>query len=84
MTAQPALSVLMGIGYYHRHRTSAFLPDMPMHRPSALVRRYHRRLLMLHTYVYREHVATEDAGLGLYIGSSSQGATGSTGRAAAT
>ena len=37
-----------------------------------------------YTYIYREHVAPEDAGLGLYIGSSSQGATGSTGRAAAT
>jgi hypothetical protein len=26
------------------------------------------------TYVYKEHVATEDVGLGLYVGSSSQAA----------
>jgi hypothetical protein len=68
----------MGIGYYHWHRTSAFLPDVPMHWPSAPV---HCAPLPsafadgTYTYLYREHEATEDAGLGFYVlGSRSQAA----------
>jgi hypothetical protein len=69
------LLIVMGIGYYHWHWTSGFFQIcrvlaivfcVPL--PSAFVNG-------TYTYVYRNHVATEDTGLGLYVlGSSSQAA----------
>jgi hypothetical protein len=62
---------VMGIGYYHRHRTTAYLVG---HRLLCTVRRIGVCRWYVCTYVYKEHVATEDVGLGLYVGSSSQAA----------
>jgi hypothetical protein len=60
----------MGIGYYHRHRTTAYLVG---HRLLCTVSIGVCRWYVC-TYEYKEHVATEDVGLGLYVGSSSQAA----------
>jgi hypothetical protein len=68
-------TIVMGIGYYHRHRTLAicqicrFIGHRLLCTVSISVCRWY-----VCTYVYKEHVATEDVGLGLYVGSISQAA----------
>ncbi len=59
----------LDIGFFARYAdASAIGSCAPL--PSAFVNG-------MFTYVYREHIATEDAGLGLFAGSSSQAAGGS-------